>query len=203
MNGKIVSATPAPRLDSPESRTASEAPTASRPTRRRTAPGPASSAMGSHPEPCRLLRSTPPNAARQPRRDRSRPPASRPPFSAQSPGFQFRFRSFSFSANEAVIVWVAQFARAAGVGFPGVVADKVLVDWVPLQFLPEAEGDHTQVTNGDRTMAHFDFADGRFARADAVEEIAHVIVALVEPFSTSGQRRFDQRFIAGLECATA
>src|SRR6266853_4109678 len=59
------------------------------------------------------------------------------------------------------------------------------------------------MTNGDRTMAYLDFADGRFARADTVEEIVHVIVAFVESFGASGQRRFDQRFIAGLKCATA
>src|SRR6185369_10827892 len=46
------------------------------------------------------------------------------------------------------------------------------------------------------------FADGRFPAADALEEIAHVIVALVEPGGAVGQRVGKKFLFAGGNFAT-
>ena len=50
-------------------------------------------------------------------------------------------------------------------------------------------------------MANLDLADGRFARAHALEEVAHVVVALVEADGVVGERFGEQLRLAGLDLA--
>ena len=52
---------------------------------------------------------------------------------------------------------------------------------------PSAHGEDAEVADGYGTMADFRFADGLFARADAVEEIPHVIFAVIEANGVGGK----------------
>src|SRR4051812_11563782 len=62
-----------------------------------------------------------------------------------------------------------------------VVPDDPLGPRVPPQRLPaEAHGDVAEVADGDRPVGDLDGGGGRLAREDAIDEVAEVVVALVE-----------------------
>src|SRR5688572_22528813 len=82
------------------------------------------------------------------------------------------------SGNEIVAVAFAHWALDPVIRF-GVVHELFLLR-IPLEFSADAEGDDAEMTDRGGTMADFCVADGLFTGADAIEEILHVIAALVE-----------------------
>src|SRR5437870_6533935 len=85
------------------------------------------------------------------------------------------------------------------IGF--LVAAEFLLGRIPLQLALELEGDVAEVANADRAMPDLDVADRPFAAADAVEEVAHVIVRDVEPRGATGQRFQQDKVVAGANVA--
>src|SRR5262249_2411453 len=78
-------------------------------------------------------------------------------------------------SDHVVVPGLAHFASEEAVGLH--VVHKTFLHRGPVQLPAQANRDHTQVAQRHRPVADFYIADWRFARADAVEEIAHVIVA--------------------------
>src|SRR5947207_4047984 len=89
-------------------------------------------------------------------------------------------------SRKAVVVRLAHFACEPLVSF--FVVDEFFVFWVPFQFSSQTHREHAEVTDGDGPVADFRFAHWLFARADAVEEILHVIFAVIKPRRAFWQR---------------
>ena len=61
------------------------------------------------------------------------------------------------------------------------VAREGLLFGIPLEAASEAAGDVAQVAQGGHAVSGLDLHDGVLARGDTVEEVVHVVVALVDP----------------------
>src|SRR5207244_250107 len=94
---------------------------------------------------------------------------------------------------------LAHFTNQVSIGF--LVAGEGFLFRVPAQFPPEAEGDYAEMADRDGTVAYLRFTDGRFAGADAIEEVAHMIVAYVELNCLGRERLRKQLRSAGLDFA--
>ena len=82
------------------------------------------------------------------------------------------------SGNELVAVPFAHGALDPVIRFR--VVHELFLLRIPLEFSADADGDDAEMADRGGTVADFGFADGLFTGADAVEEILHVIAALVE-----------------------
>ena len=51
---------------------------------------------------------------------------------------------------------------------------------IPFEFAAEAHGDDAEMADGGGAMSDLDFADGLLPGANALEEIAHMVVADVQ-----------------------
>src|SRR5439155_8043953 len=91
-------------------------------------------------------------------------------------------------------------AAKPAVGFA--VAGELLFGRVPLQLAAQAQGDNAQVTDAHGAVADFGIANRDLARADAIEEVAHVVFADIKALCIRRQRRSKQLRIAGLDPAT-
>ena len=93
--------------------------------------------------------------------------------------------------HETVVIRRAHFAGDEPACLRCVLPGELLFGRVPFEGQTGAERNRAQMTNARGTMAGLDIADGRFARADAVKEIAHVIRAAIEPLGVVRQRFCD------------
>jgi hypothetical protein len=103
------------------------------------------------------------------------------------------------STHERVIVGFAHLAGEMPVGLIGVVAGEPLVLRVPVERSAQAEGDDAEMAERCGAMADLGVADGVLARADAVEEVAHVIATDLESESGVGEWGGHQVLLAGGE----
>src|SRR6266536_3387769 len=94
--------------------------------------------------------------------------------------FGRNWRKKLLSGNEAVVVWLALFAHEPLVGFLPIITGEFFLVGIPLQGLLHTDGDDAKMGYRDGTVADFHIADRVFAAADRLEEIAHVVAALVE-----------------------
>src|SRR5207247_11324212 len=81
--------------------------------------------------------------------------------------------------------------------FVGFFILKALRFRIPLEFHAAAQGDHAQMADGDGAVSDFDIADRAFARAQTVEEIAHMVVGNLQPLRVAGERLIQQLLVTG------
>src|SRR5512139_3926318 len=79
--------------------------------------------------------------------------------------------------GETVVVRFAHFAGEVGVAFFRPVANEHFLRGIPLECAALAKRDDNEVTDGRRAMSAFDRSGRVLPRADAVKEVAHVIIA--------------------------
>src|SRR6516165_7279068 len=77
------------------------------------------------------------------------------------------------------------------------VADELLFGRIPGKLAPRAQRDRAQVADRDAAVADFWFADRGLSGADAIEEIAHVVGADVEPYGAGRKFFLDDLGTAG------
>ena len=90
----------------------------------------------------------------------------------------------------------AHFATEPTVGFR--VAHEFFLDGIPLQLLAGAQSDGAQMAHRHRAMTDFSGANRLLAAADAVDEIPHVVIRLVEPRRIAGQRPSMFKLVNGI-----
>lgn len=101
--------------------------------------------------------------------------------------------------DEGVVVGLTHFPGEVAVGLGGVIAGEHLVFRIPLQGFSRAQRDGAEVADGCGPMPDFGSADRVLAGAHALEEISHVIVALIEALCVFGQGCGEEGAVVGLD----
>ena len=72
---------------------------------------------------------------------------------------------------------------------------------VPLQPESTSKGDNAQMAYRGRTMANLDTGDRLLPAPDAIEEVSHVVLAVIQTVSAFGQGSREKRTVAGAQVA--
>src|SRR5713226_5178608 len=90
-----------------------------------------------------------------------------------------------------------RLAHFAGEHLVRFLVIEAFLDRIPLELLSGPQGYDAHVADAHGTMADLRGAYGRFACLDAIQEIAHMIVRLVEPRGILGQRLLNELLVTG------
>ena len=83
----------------------------------------------------------------------------------------------------------------------GIRADELLNLRIPFQFQTGAQRDDSQVRYHRGFVAGLNVANGILPRPYAIEKVAHVVLACVEPYGTFGERALNEFRVTGLQVA--
>src|ERR1700677_1418103 len=95
------------------------------------------------------------------------------------------------STNKAVVVGCTHLTAEVNIGFVRAFAGEDFFLRIPLEFAAAPQGNDDQVPDAGRAVAGLNPGHGVFARADAVEEIPHVIIAHFQPDRVIRQRSME------------
>ena len=91
----------------------------------------------------------------------------------------------ALTLNHRIIERLPHLAGDVGIGLG--IADELLFLRVPLQLAAQPNRGHAQMAHAGRAVADLGRADRRLAALHALDEVAHVIVAYVDPLGAGGQ----------------